>query len=92
MKWLLVIFFLGEYEHEFLLGEYEFERIPFVTEKECMAAAADFVELNPNFDWVDGPREVAGERLLVIRSTVECIGADEDQTLFELLRSQRGDP
>ena len=83
MKWLLVIFFLAEHEYG---------GIPFVTEEECMAAAADFVELNPNFEWVDGPRGVAGERMLVIRSTVECIGAEEDQTLFELLRSQRGDP
>ena len=82
MKWLLVIFFLGEYEYE---------RIPFATEKECMAAAEGFVESNPNFEWVDGPPEV-GETLLVIRSTVECIGADEDQMLFERHRSQRGDP
>ena len=81
MKWLLIIFFLAEYEYG---------RIPFATEQECMAAAEDFVELNPNFEWVDGPPEV-GETLLVIRSTVECIGADEDQALFERHRSRRGD-
>ena len=65
---------------------------PNATETECMAAAEDFVELNPNFEWVDGPREVEGETLLVIRSTVECLGAGEDQTLFERHRSRRGDP
>ena len=81
MKWLLVIF---------LLAEYEFQGIPYATE--CMAAAEDFVELNPNFEWVDGPREVEGETLLVIRSTVECIGADENQALFERRRPRRGDP
>ena len=82
MKWLPVIFFLAEHEHE---------GIPYATEEECMAAAEDFVELNPYFEWVDGPRELGGETLLVIRSTVECIGADENPMLFERRQSQRGD-
>ena len=82
MKWLLIIFFLAEYEYE---------RIPLATEEECMATAEDFAELNPNFEWVDGPPEV-GETLLVIRSTVECIGADENQSLFDRHRSRRGNP
>ena len=56
-----------------------------------MAAAEDFVELNPYFEWVDGPRAVGGETLLVIRSTVQCIGADENQMLFERHRPRRGD-
>ena len=83
MKWLLIIFFLAEHEYG---------RIPFATEEECMATAEDFVELNPNFEWIDGPREVEGETLLVIRSTVECIGADENQMLFERHQSRRGNP
>lgn len=62
----------------FFMGGDEFERIPFASEKECMAAAEDFVEQNPNFEWVDGRRELHDPILPVIRSTVECVRADED--------------
>ncbi len=75
MKCLLVIFMLGEYEHDFLLGEYEYERIPFVTEEECMAAAEAVASANPGFEWIDDPSGSQG--LAVIRSTVECVGAEE---------------
>ena len=81
MKWLLIIFFLAEHEHG---------RIPFATEEACMDAAQDFAELNPNFEWLDDPSGSMG--WAVIRSTVECIGADENQMPFERRRSQRGDP
>ena len=55
-----------------------------------MAKAEDFVELNPNFEWIDDPSVSMG--WAVIRSTLECIGADENLMLFERRRSQRGDP
>ena len=73
MKWLLLISFLGSPEYQFSLGQYEYERIPFATEEECMAAAGDFVKANPGFQWVDGPEVFDA----VIRSTVECVGAGE---------------
>ena len=78
MKWILVVSaFLGT----------DADPMLFATEVECVAAAEAVVEANSGFEWVDGPsglkgwihpHQLEGWIPLVGRSTVECVGADEE--------------
>ena len=78
MNWMLVVSAFVWWDYDPAL---------FATEAECMAAAKAVVEANPGFEWLDGPsglrgwihpHELEGWIPLVGRSTVECVGAEED--------------
>ena len=66
IKWILIV--------STLIGS-DAEPMLFATHEQCMAAAAEFVQTNQGYVWVDRPSEFGDFDYLVMR-TVECSPAD----------------
>ncbi len=65
MKWLMLIVLLSAD------GNTRYDPVPFVSENECIAAAQEFVNRYPAFEWHDH-RPSNAVTLPVVRSYVKC--------------------